>query len=569
MPAYNSSRTTASVSSNGVFDPSGVSVVSSGNAFGVSPLGIAPRSQAFYGLPNAQFNLLPADVNEELADSENPLPYWSVNNASGGRIIAKSFYDTTTGTWSVELDPTTGTNTDFITLTTRGYILTDDNIALRQQAYLTTSKGTAYAGSTQFNVTLTSEYFDVNGNSLSSYAIGTALDNGTLTGISGITTSGSAAISAAAAYVDLTVKLTCTATVTSGVKVYLKSLLLATASAASSGSFQIAQAFTTSGSWTRPTGVDYVSVIAVGGGGGGGGGLLSAGTVQQAFQGCSGGGASRIAYAYDLYVGDVGTVSVGVGAGGSGGTSITYTKATGTTFATQANSSNASSGGASNFGTYITVNGGGGGNGGGTATLGNAAAGTAAGASTIIILGGVDTAGAAGGAGPTTSTIAGSPGGTATALVGITRLPMTGTAYYTAGANGAEGTATNTTGTAFAGTAGGTAGVAGWLGGGGSSGGGTANASGNRLGAGGAGGPGGGGGAGRSRYVYSTQAGTYVVTGGNGGNGGTYSGAGGGAGGASLLYVTTAGSATASNITMTSGQGGTGGGGFVIVVYTA
>ena len=357
MANYNTSSTTAAQSTNGVFDVSGVPLVASGNSFGDSPLGVAARSQALYGIANAQFNLLPIDEDAELADSENPLPYWSVSNFSGGRVVPKSYFDTTTGTWSVELNPTAGSASDYLEMRTRSFLLTDDNLALRQKAYLTMSKGTAYAGSTQFNVVLSAEYFDVNGTSLSSYSIGTALDNTAMTSISGITTSGSAAISAAAAYVDFTVKLNVTATVTSGVKVYLKSFFIQTSQAAT-GSFLIAENFTSSGTFTVPTGVNFVTVVAIGAGQGGQGGGYRVSTSNQANVGGAGGSTGYYAILRDINITGVSSISVGVGAGGAGGTAATISKPAGSASPTDFRrdaASTAANGGDTTFGTYFTV----------------------------------------------------------------------------------------------------------------------------------------------------------------------------------------------------------------------
>jgi uncharacterized delta-60 repeat protein len=92
-----------------------------------------------------------------------------------------------------------------------------------------------------------------------------------------------------------------------------------------------------SGSWTVPSGVTNVSLLAVGGGGGGG------------ENGASGGGGGALQDISNYRVTSGGTVSVAVGAGGIGGSTSGTSSAAG------------SSGSVSSFGT-VSANGGGGGN---------------------------------------------------------------------------------------------------------------------------------------------------------------------------------------------------------------
>lgn len=99
------------------------------------------------------------------------------------------------------------------------------------------------------------------------------------------------------------------------------------------------QTFTSSGSWTAPTGVFAVEVFAVGGGGGGGGG--GTGTTRM---GGGGGGGAAIYRMVSVTPGV--TYTVTIGAGGSGG-------------APGAN--NGSNGGTTSFGSLVTAPGGGGG----------------------------------------------------------------------------------------------------------------------------------------------------------------------------------------------------------------
>lgn len=564
MAQFGSDRLTSAQSTNGVTDIAGVPLIATNNDFDASPLGIAARSQAIYGIANAQFNLLPPDTSAEIADQQNPLPYWGVENYSDGRIVTKSAFDLTAGTWSVEINPTAGSAADYVKLKTRSYLLTDDNLALRQKAYLTMGKGTAYAGSTQFNVTLNAEYFDVNGTSLSSYAVGTALDNGALTSITGITTSGSAAISASAAYVDFTIQLNVTATVTSGVKVYLKSFFIQTSQAAT-GSFLITETFNSSGTWTRPTGVDYVDVVVLGAGGGGASGVCATqrnSTAQREAQGQAGGG-GQWAILRGIYVGDVSTVSVGVGAGGAGGIGTAINKAAASSAQGTAVAVSGAAGGATTFGSYISVPGGGA----GTAQTNPAdgsGPGTAGGTPTAAVHGVVNlAAGSANG-----SQLAGGTAAISAFSFGAayTTLKTGGTAQ-----NGVAGSASGggTRGTATAGIGSLSAGLSGGGGGSGrvttSTTGPTVTVSYNGQNS----GPGGAGGGGGAVGIVGTVGGTQVATGGRGGDALANSGSGGGGGGCAVILITNTANYDAATLTVTPGRGGNGAAGFVTVVYTA
>lgn len=578
MAQFGSDRLSAAQSTNGIADVSGIPLISTFNDFGASPLGIAARSQALYGIANAQFNLLPEDVDAEIADYQNGLPYWSVSNYSGGRIVPKSFYDLTTSTWSVELDPTAGSAADYIEMKTRSYLLTDDNLALRQKAYLTMGKGTAYAGATQFNVTLTAEYFGVDGTSLSSYAIGTALDNTAMTSITGVTTSGSAAISAAASYVDFTIKLSVTATVTSGVKVYLKSFLIQTSSAAT-GSFLISETITSSQTWTAPTGVSNLVAVVVGGaggGGGGGGGVRSALATPPRASGGGGGGGGAWAILRDVSLGTATSVSIGIGAGGSGGTAMNYT-VTGAVLAGTVVGGVGAAGGATTFGSYISVPGGGGGGGGtgvGTASALTVATGGTAGpagaTATFTFFGGTAVLGGAGGVGGSatgSNNFDGSIGGTSTGL-SFANYPYSS---FSSGGSGGNGSwSGGDRGSANNGVAGGSAHFGGGGGGGASlfyTDSGSSGTNYTRIGTAGVGGAGGGGGGGGGAGARITgTSGTILITAGTGGNAGALSIAGGGGGGAALAH--TGGSGSLST-TIKAGPGGTGSSGFVTVVFVS
>lgn len=579
MPQLGASRITAAYSTNGLSDASGIPLISSDNEFGSSPLGVAARSQALYGIANAQFNLLPEDPTAEIVDIQNPLPYWSVMNYSDGRIVPLSFYDTATGTYSVELNPTAGSASDYIELKTRSYLLTDDNLALRQKAYLTMSKGTAYAGSTQFNVVLSAEYFDVNGTSLSSYAIGTALDNTAMTSITGVTTSGSAAISASAAYVDFTIKLTATATVTSGVKVYLKSFFIQTSQAAT-GSFIISEQITSSQTWNAPTGVsNLLAIVAAGAGGGGGGGGSVRGQTPIAGGGGGGGGAGW-SILRDVSLGTATSVVIGIGAGGTGGTAMSYSVSNAAVTTGTVNGGVGANGGATTVtiagNAVITVPGGTGGSGGtarsqtviGSGTAGGGAGGAAGTAVTFTYYGGESVLGGAGATGGSVTN-----GNNFVATTAGTGLGL-GFAYYpystfSAGAAGGSSTVSGTVNLEAIGTAAGSAGGSAHFGGGG--GGGmplrwNSGAPNTRLGTASVGAAGAGGGGGAAVGVnMSGGNGTSTISAGAGGAAGSLSAAGGGGGGG--LYISNAG--ITYTMTVNGGAGGVGSSGFVTVVYVA
>jgi hypothetical protein len=551
---FGSDSTFVASNSGGVFDASGNPVVSADTTFGASPLGIAARSQALYFLANPSFNLLPPDPSASIVDNENALPYWSVDNLSDGKIAATVQYDTTTQTWALRIDPTTAVSGDSMTVRTRSYLLNDTNFSLRQKALASLEKVGTYSSTSQWSLVLSAEYFDGAGNSLSSYAIGTAADNATWTSISGFTTSGSAIVSAAAQYVDLTFTITATATVTNGVKIDVNSLLLQTSTAAT-GSLLIAQTYTAGTTWTRPTGVDYlVAVVGCGGGGGGASGQIAAGsTTANNSVGSGGGGGATWFIAKDVYVGNQSTVSVGIGAAGAGGSATVFSKAVASTTQAAFARVAGAAGGASTFGSFFSAPGG---NGATTAKEGGAASS----ASTTIIYGAGSAIGAAGGVGGNNSTTPGSSGG----VGGLS--PYTVIPYSTPSAGSAGSAASGTGGTRVTGTAtaGGTAGIIGGGGAGGYSAAGaasalTANATGTN----------GGGGAGANLSVYIATAGTVTALGGDGGAAGSASGSGGGSGGAVNIATSTVANWTNSNISITSGKGGDGSVGFVTLVYVA
>lgn len=113
------------------------------------------------------------------------------------------------------------------------------------------------------------------------------------------------------------------------------------------------RAFTTSGTWVKPNGVDSVEILLVGGGGGGGGlyfsGPTNTSTVM--FSG-SGGGGEVIKTDLDISSVAAGvSISITIGAAGPGGTTAGNSGQPG------------SNGGSSSFGNLLTALGGGGGDG--------------------------------------------------------------------------------------------------------------------------------------------------------------------------------------------------------------
>lgn len=107
------------------------------------------------------------------------------------------------------------------------------------------------------------------------------------------------------------------------------------------------QTFTSSGTWTKPSGASQVRVIAIGGGGGGGSGRKgAAGTARTGGSGGFGGCRSDITIPASILAS---TISVTIGLGGSGGASQT-TNST--------NGNNGTIGGNTTFGATVTAYGG-------------------------------------------------------------------------------------------------------------------------------------------------------------------------------------------------------------------
>jgi hypothetical protein len=544
-----------------IVDPNGITVIDPGNKFGSSPLGVALREQAAFGLPNASFNLLPPDPNAAINETDNPLPFWRLQTTN--TMSATPAYDTTNQTWGIKIDPGTAASGDYLTLKTRAWITTDDNVALRQKASLALTKVGTYSGSTQWNLTLTAVNYDHTNTAVSTAVIGTVYDNTTWTSISGTTTPGGSAIPSTVSWVEFTIKLTATATVSSSTGVTLQSLLLAS-STPLSNSFVVTQAFPSSTTWTPPTGVtNLLSVLVVGGGGGGAGGLLEArtATTNSTNRGAPGGSGGAVIFLRNVSITAGAAITIGIGTAGNGGTASTFTKALGAGtagIAITVNPTNGANGGATTFGTYVTAAGGVGGT---VATLDTQ---NPVPANPQIALDGAFPSPGAGGAG--TVTVSGNALKDGTNLGGgsiYTVYPMVTTLPSAAAAGTGTISITGTgVGTSWFRTVSGTAGSPGFGGGGGAdyrwtlSGTDAGSAVGN-------GGAGAGGASGRS-MSGSVTSGTVTMTlsAGVGGAGGVNSGAGGGGGGQVAAYLQ-----TASAFNLTSGVGGAGGAGFVVVSY--
>ncbi len=542
-------------------DADGLPLIDTSNGFGSSPLGVSLREQIQFGLPNATFNLLPPDPAAAIAEGENPLPFWELQTTPN--ISATATYDTTTQTWGVKIDPGTAPSGDYLTLKPRSWVTTDDNLALRQTASLTASKGGTYAGTSQWQLTLMAQYFDHGNASLGSAVIGTVFDNTTWTSISGTTTAGGSAIPSSAAWAEFTVKLTATADVTSSTFATIKSLLLATSTPAAGGNFLVTDTYTTSGTWVRPTGVNnLLAVVGIGAGGGGAGGALrtnrTADTIGVNANGGVGGGGARWAIIRDLYVADAGSVTIGIGAGGAGGTANTGTKAAAGTTTFNLVSTAGGNGGATTFGSYLSIPGG---NGAGTSTSDGGIPGT------TITTSVYDNAQLAAGTG-NTNFGAGAAASAAAAFGYLSFTPIAGSGIAGGSSSVSYTYSAGGTGVVLTGTAavGGSAGYGGGGGAGQSAAAGTAAPllTGGRAGVAGAGG---GGGAGLHYQASGTISGG-TSSAGNGGAGTASHGAGGGGGGGMGLFATLV-RYDASAFTAKSGAGGQGSDGAIYVIYIA
>lgn len=608
MPQFGSNLSIGAQNRSAVTDSNGNLIVSPDDGYGASPLGIAARNQVHIGVPNGTFNILPPDAYAAITVS-NPLPYWDIYADEG--ITSTMEFDDTAQTWSVAIDPTAvGTALGTAVLSTRFPIINDDGLDVRHYVASTLVQAVKTAGTDKWTATLAVQYYDAAGVEVgTAYTIGTIGERGTATVLSGYTNA-SGPINTSAA--ELEVRYTLAVGTASPVYyLQVKSLMVATefgvigggggggayvplsvitsagdliVGAAAGSAIRLGKgssgqvltvkgtatggitwddlpasstkvptwigtAFTTSGTFSVPTGINYVTVVAVGAGQGGQGGGHSVGrtTTAQTRSGGNGGSTGYYALVRDIYVGDVGTagISVGIGAGGSGGTATAFNKAAGvTTTSTNNNPTNGADGGNTTFGAYFSVSGA------RTAPTG------------FFDIAGA--AGATGGAGGPNTGGAGSIGGTH--IIGSTN---TGAPFITFWAGGvAGGTATGSGGTGASGN-GGAAGTALAIAGAGGGGGG-ASADATALtvaaGAGGVGGPGGGASGGGASARYATATATIVATGAAGANAAANTGAGGGGGGACV--VSFAGTATynPSTLTTTSGAGGNGGSG-VLYVY--
>ena len=547
MANFGSSKGLVSQNLSQTMDNQGNPIISSDTTFGASPLGYAARVQSLFGLPNATFELTPPDTTLPI-DQSNQLPYWDIQDYSAGVMSGSAIYDSTTNTWGIKLNPGTATTGDYLTMTTRSYLVNDDNLSLRQKALAVVSKNGTYSSTTQWSCSLTASYYSAADALLHSGTVATIYDNTTWTSMSGTTTTGGTAINAAAQYVDLTFTLTATAPVTSSTSVTIKSVLLQTSTgAAASSTFIVKESFTSSQTWTVPTGVTtLLSVVAYGAGGGGAGGQASSAIdTNQNLNGSQGGGGGALVAVENLDITGVGSVIITVGAGGSGGAGKTFNKARGSSTellaGTATAGTNGSAGGATSFGGYLSITGGGG----GTANVASSAGGGTAGVGSSSYFPGTVLAG--GGGGTRNS------GGASYVAIYNAALATGATGGSCTFSGGQTGTATAAGGTSFLG----------YGGRGGASSGVQDAAPGN--GAQGTAGIGGAGGAGGSGGRYSTTGtATITVTGGNGGAG-TAGGGGGGGGGVTAMAFSGVYSNTI--IALTAGTGGTGGNGFVVITY--
>ena len=607
MAQFGSGRSIIAQNQSAVSDSNGNLIVSPDDSWNASPLGIAARNQVAIGVPNGTFNILPADPVGDIS-AANPLPYWDWAPDDG--FVAVMAYDTTTQTNSIDIDPTAvGTALGTAVLRTRIPITNDEGLDVRHYVSSSLVPIIKVAGGSRWTATLTSQYYDTTGSAIGTpYVIGTLLERGTATNLASYTNA-SGAISTTAAELELAYTVV-VGTASPTYALQIKSVMVATEygviggggagtgfiplsvitaagdliKGAAAGSATVIpqgdkdqvltvtgtalgsiawqdlpanptpswtyQEFTTSGTFTVPSGVSHVNVWATGGGQGGSSGrATSANTTTASGTGGGGGRSSLWVLRRDIYVADVATVTIGIGAGGTGGTAIAFSKAAGATTQKTTNpvDTDPGVGGDTTFGTYFTSK--------GATNTGDAATG---------FYGVEQIAGTAGGGGGAATGGAGTIG-LAHPLDTFKYAPLVNNTHFSsAGSAGATASGSGGTG---ASAAGGAANAAnGFAGSGGGAGSGTAATS-SIAGTGAAGGPGGGGsGGGAAARFVSGASQTLVVTGGAGSNGQQW-GAGGGGGGAAVLAANGTANYASATITMNSGAGGAGKAGRLYVFW--
>ena len=187
-------------------------------------------------------------------------------------------------------------------------------------------------------------------------------------------------------------------------------LVIGSGGMAGGGRLKSIAAFTASGTWTRPDGVRFALVFAVGGGGGGGG---AAGAASSGAAGGGGGGGGLAISLLDVTA--IATRTVTVGAAGAAGAAGAL----------------GGTGGASSFGSEVVAAGGTGGGG------------MAAGTTTLVAVGGLGGATSAGDVG-----FSGTPGGAALRIDLDSVLSGTGGAsFFGGGGRAAVGNAASNAGT--------------------------------------------------------------------------------------------------------------------------
>ena len=544
---FGSDRSSTNQNLSSTLDALGNPIISADLSFGASPLGEAARTQVALGVPNGTFNLLPNDPFAEI-DSSNPIPYWSWE--ASGSVIATMNFDNTAQTWSVVLDPETAGSGDYGILKTRIPIVNDEGLDIRHFVSSSLIQGVKpFAPKTEWTMDLTAQYIDTTGAAIgTAYTIGTITEAGTATNLSSYTND-FGPIDTTAAELEIAYTITRGATGDADVSAIIKSVLVATDYGAIGGGGGSAgnvtwqtDIFTESGTWEKPADVNYVTIVAMGGGQGGASGAGHTSIGGGNALGGSGGASGSWVILPDVYV--TGDVSIGVGAGGAGGVGGTGTKSLSGSVAVNVASNAGAAGGASTFGSYLSVGGGGGTT--VTRTYWN----------TNIVAG-------------TSAPSVGTANGNTHAIAGFTSgAPFT---TFTTGGTGNYGTTGSVTGaTSFvlgsANSANGSAGIGPSGGNGGTATSGSSpNAQDGRISGNGEGGTGGGGVAGR----VLAQNLTVTAIGGNGGDGleGEGGAGGGGGGGASTVGSAFNNQFINSTITIIPGNGGWGGDGFVAVSY--